>query len=488
VQIEGEKRSRTRLIAFAAIAIAAVVAFKKLAPDIDVEQLLSDLSSKLGDWTYALVGALAFLETGAFVGLIFPGETAVILGGAVAGQGETSIVITVAIVWFCAWAGDTTSFYIGTRLGREFVLRHGSRVRITHERFEQVEDYFSRHGGKTILVGRFIGLVRALAPFIAGSSGMRYRAFLPYSVLGTGLWATAFCLLGYFLSQSLDRATAIAGKGALVFGVLVAGIVATVVVSRYLREPANRAAVAARIEATPVVRRFLPQIRFTWGRLTPGGLGLEFTTLIAVFAVAAFVLVGYALILDGDAGPTPGDRQALDVVDSLRATWLTDATKVFTALGSAAALIPLTLIAAGVLGWRRRWSEFAVLIAAVVIILIGVPVIKEIVDRPRPAGGLIAAGGYAYPSGHAAHSVFYAWLAFTVAIRVRPGWRHGTALIAAGLALTALVGLSRVYLGVHYLSDVSGGWALGVCAFVGCAAIAMVVTHLRNLRQNPSAP
>ena len=125
------------------------------------------------------------------------------------------------------------------------MLRHGPKVRITHERFEQVEAYFARHGGKTILIGRFIGLVRALAPFIAGSSGMRYRAFVPYSVLGTGLWATAFCLLGYFLSQSLDKATEIAGKGALVFGVLVALIVGAVVISRFLRDQENRCKVAA---------------------------------------------------------------------------------------------------------------------------------------------------------------------------------------------------------------------------------------------------
>ena len=73
------------------------------------------------------------------------------------------------------------------------------------------------------------------------------------------------------------------------------------------------------------------------------------------------------------------------------------------------------------LGWRRRWSELGVLVAAVVIILIAVPVLKEIVDRPRPAGGLVDAPGSAYPSGHAAHSVFYAWLALTLAVRVRPG-------------------------------------------------------------------
>ncbi len=93
------------------------------------------------------------------------------------------------------------------------MLKHGPRVRITHERFEQVEGYFAKHGGKTILVGRFIGLVRALAPFVAGSSGMQYRAFVPYSVLGTGLWAATFSLLGYAFSQSLDEAAEIAGTG-----------------------------------------------------------------------------------------------------------------------------------------------------------------------------------------------------------------------------------------------------------------------------------
>ena len=157
-------------------------------------------------------------------------------------------MLTIAIVWFAAWAGDTTSFFIGRRLGREFVLKHGPRVRITHERFERVERFFEKHGGKTILIGRFIGLVRALAPFIAGSSGMRYRAFVPYSVLGTGLWAAAFSLLGYALSQPRQGGQ-IAGAGALIFGTLVAIVVGSVVVSRYLREPENRAKLAARIDA-----------------------------------------------------------------------------------------------------------------------------------------------------------------------------------------------------------------------------------------------
>ncbi len=485
MKLEGEKRDRVRLAVIAAVIVAGFFAFRQFGPEIDVEQILEDLSSWLGSWTYLLVGLLAFLETGAFVGLIFPGESAVILGGAVAGQGETSIVITIAIVWFCAWAGDTTSFFIGRKLGRDFILRHGSKVLITKDRFEQVERFFDRHGGKTILVGRFIGLVRALAPFIAGSSGMVYRAFVPYSVLGTGLWAAAFSLLGYLLANSLDKATEIAGTGALIFGSLVAVIVGTIVISRYLRKSENRSKLAARIESTPGLRRLVPQLRFTWERLTPGGLGLEFTTLIAILSVSLFVLIGYGLVVSGDAGPTPGDGEAIDVIDSLRAGWLTDVSKVVTALGSTAALIPVAVIAGGVLGWRRRWTEVGVLAASVAILLIAVPVIKEIVERPRPGGGLIDAAGYSYPSGHAAHSVIYAWLALTIAVRVRPGWTFGSAVIMAGFALTAAVGLSRAYLGVHYLSDVSGGWALGVTAFAGCAAVAMAISHLRRLRQNP---
>ena len=233
-----------------------------------------------------------------------------ILGGAVAGQGDTSIVLTIGIVWVAAFAGDTTSFMLGRRLGREFILRHGPKVRITHERFAKVEDYFARHGGKTILIGRFIGLVRALAPFTAGSSGMRYSYYAPFSIIGTGLWAAAFSLIGYFASQSLDAAASAAGEGTLLFGIAVAVIVAIVVAVRFLREADNRARLVAEMERRPILRplvalgrRLAPEARFVIGRLTPGGLGLEFTTLVAVLAVALYVVIAYTTLISHDPGP-----------------------------------------------------------------------------------------------------------------------------------------------------------------------------------------
>jgi membrane protein DedA with SNARE-associated domain/membrane-associated phospholipid phosphatase len=474
-------------VAIAAAVVAGFVVLNRVLPNIDLQKALKDISTTLGTFTYVLVGLAAFLETGAFVGLVLPGETVVILGGAVAGQGETSIVLTIGVIWVCAFAGDSVSFLLGRRLGRNFILRHGPKVRITRDRFARVEGYFSRHGGKTILIGRFIGLVRALAPFTAGTSGMRYTQFLPFSVLGTGLWSAAFALIGYFASQSLDAAARVAGQGTLLFGIAVSVIVAIVVALRFLRQAENRQRLVAEMEGRPALRplvvlgrRLEPHARFVLARLTPGELGLEFTTLLAVLAVALYVVIAYTAVVSGNPGPTPGDRTAADLAGHLRTPWLTDTAKIVTQLGSAAITLPLAVVATLVLAVRRRWAEAAVLVAATVIIYVGVPALKDATARPRPADGLAGASGFAFPSGHAAHAVIYPWLALTLAVRLRPGKAGGGALLVVGIALAVLIGLSRVYLGTHYMSDVIGGWALGVAAFAACGAVAMVVAHLRQ--------
>ena len=107
------------------------------------------------------------------------------LGGVVAAQGEVNLAAMLLLVWLAAAAGDLASFVLGRRLGRRFLVARGPRFGVTPPRLARVEDFFDRHGPKAILVGRFVGIVRAVAPFLAGSSGMRLRAFLPWSLLGT---------------------------------------------------------------------------------------------------------------------------------------------------------------------------------------------------------------------------------------------------------------------------------------------------------------
>ena len=141
-----------------------------------------------------------------------------------------SLPVILLVAWLAAAAGDLASYALGRRLGRPFLESHGPRLGVSPARLAKVDAFFDRHGGKAILIGRFIGFVRALAPFIAGTSRMPLRRFLPYDVLGAGAWAATFATLGYVFWHSFDKLTTYVSRGLFAFStvvVVVAGFVAT---------------------------------------------------------------------------------------------------------------------------------------------------------------------------------------------------------------------------------------------------------------------
>ena len=488
--LSGERK----LIAAGIVLVCAVYASGVLSALPDPKKVIEDIAVGLGSWTYALVGVMAFLETGAFVGLIAPGETIVIAGGVIAGQGEIQLFPLIGLVWLCAILGDTTSFLLGRRLGREFLERHGPRVKITSERLNQVDGYFDRHGGKTILIGRFIGLVRAVAPFVAGSSGMPYGRFIPFSVVGTGLWSATFCVLGFVFWQSFDRVANIAGQAVLALGVLAAVIVGVVMVYRrrraiwdwFLRHEDHQLLRPLFAAGRPVYQRVLrpgaqavaPEARFVWNRLTPGGLGLELTTVLAVGGVGLYIFLLYATILAGDPGPTPFDRESLDLGDRLRVVAAVDVAKVVTELGSFYACAAVVLVTAVALAVRRRPGELLVLVAGLALVYVAVQATKAGLDRPRPGGPLSGNAGSAYPSGHSAYSI--AWIAVALVVTRRLGVVGKAGLVTVAIVIAAVVGLTRIYLRVHWWSDVAGGWGLGAGIFSLLAAIVLIVDYMRH--------
>jgi membrane protein DedA with SNARE-associated domain/membrane-associated phospholipid phosphatase len=498
-RLSGERK----LLAAGAVLVLAVYATGVLSALPDPKAIIDDIAQALGAWTYALVGVMAYLETGAFVGLVAPGETVVIAGGVIAGQGTIDLIPLIGLVWTCAVMGDSTSFYLGHRLGRGWLERHGPRVKITPERLMQVEGYFQRHGGKTILIGRFIGLVRALAPFIAGTSGVRYRRFIPFSIVGTGLWATTFCVLGYVFWRSFDQVAHIAGQAIFGFGLTVGVIVGIVVAYRrraeirawlvaHERHPLLRPLFAVwrpihgRVLA-PVARAVAPQLRFVWQRLTPGGLGLELTTALAAGGVGLYVFVLYVVILSGDFSPTPLDRELLDLGDQIRGAMGTDIAEVVSGFGSFGVCAGVILAMAVLLAVRRRPIEAMVLLLGFALIYAGVHLAKAGIDRPRPAAPLTESSRSAFPSGHAAYAT--AWIAAALVFTRRLGLVGHAALVTGAIVLAAGIGLSRIYLRVHFWSDVAGGWGLGVGIFGLLAAIAMLVQHMRhNERERAPRP
>jgi membrane-associated protein len=227
------QRFRSRHFALAvagglAVAAAAlVVAGPVSVPDLD--GALEDASRTLGAWAYPAVAGFAFLETAAFIGLAVPGETAVVVGGVVAARGGVEPVPLIGLVWLAAGAGDLISFLLGRRLGRPFLVRHGSDIGLPPERLAKVERFYGRHGGKAVLLGRFTGLVRAVSPFLAGASGLALRRFLPWSLAGALLWSATFILVGYAFSESFAQSGEAASRItlALALGVALAYVAVT---------------------------------------------------------------------------------------------------------------------------------------------------------------------------------------------------------------------------------------------------------------------
>ena len=237
--VPSSRRARTAVLASGPVAAAVLVLLATGVVQVpDLEGALTDLAEALGGWTYALVAGLAFLETGAFVGLVAPGETAIVLGGVVAAQGEVSLPLMLLVAWLAAALGDLASYALGRRLGRPFLVAHGPRIGVGAGRLARVDGFFDRHGGKAILIGRFVGLVRAVAPFLAGASRLPLARFLPFSLLGTALWASTFTLVGYAFHRSFGTATDAFTHGALALAVLAAAAVAVRTLRRRRALPA----------------------------------------------------------------------------------------------------------------------------------------------------------------------------------------------------------------------------------------------------------
>jgi undecaprenyl-diphosphatase len=236
----------------------------------------------------------------------------------------------------------------------------------------------------------------------------------------------------------------------------------------------------------PAARGTLGSLRFTRDRLTPGALGLELTSLLAVLAVGIFA----AIALGTTVGDTSlrGDVRASMIASDLRDGTLVDVAKRLTWLGAlpvAASAVGLTSV---LLLLRRRWLEATALVAGMTLTVVAVQVTKAAVDRPRPGSPLVHTMGSSFPSGHSAEVIALVAVAVVLS-RVVPALAGRFAIVTVAVVLAAAVGLTRIYLRAHYLSDVLAGWGVGAAAFALCGVLALVVAHVRaparrEVRQN----
>ncbi len=169
---------------------------------LHIDQYLEAILNEYQNWFYLILFLLIFIETGLVIMPFLPGDSLLFAAGmlAAAFPNQLNISIVIGLLWVAAILGDTANYTIGKTLGTKLVTTKifGKRI-IQDAALEKTENFFHKYGAKTIVIARFVPIVRTLAPFVAGVSSMHYGTFIKYNVVGGTIWVVGITLAGYFL-------------------------------------------------------------------------------------------------------------------------------------------------------------------------------------------------------------------------------------------------------------------------------------------------
>jgi undecaprenyl-diphosphatase len=361
-------------------------------------------------------------------------------------------------------------------------------LRLQPRHLARAEAFFARYGGKAVFVGRFIAVLRAYSALLAGVYRLPYPRFLLFNAAGGMLWALTFGWLGAAFGSQWPLIERWARRAGLPLVGLLLLVGLAVLLGRWaVRHEAELRAWWAALLVHPWVMalrtRFAPQLAFLQARLSPEGyLGLHLTVGVVVIALGGWLFGGIAEDIV--------HRDPLVQVDLAVSRFLhvhteppfTAAMRVISLAGSTFLLVAGPALAI-YLAWRRRWGDLILLSLAVGGGELVNLLLKWLFARPRPMWPhpLVILTSHSFPSGHAMQSVmFYGLLGYLVIPQIG-SWRGRVWTVVAGVMLVLLIGLSRLYLGVHYLSDVFAGYAAGV---VWLAFTTAGVETVRRYRQD----
>ena len=167
---------------------------------LHIDQHLTELAAQYGVWIYGILFLIIFCETGLVVMPLLPGDSLLFAAGSIAAIGEMNIHLMVVLLIIAAILGDAVNFMIGKFFGEKLFANPNSKI-FKQSHLQKTQQFYAKHGGKTIILARFIPIVRTFAPFVAGMGHMTYHHFLAYHVIGGVLWVTIFSYLGYFFGN-----------------------------------------------------------------------------------------------------------------------------------------------------------------------------------------------------------------------------------------------------------------------------------------------
>ena len=444
-----------------------------------LQELITYLSTH-PELALAVIFAGALLEAAAVIGLVIPGSTLVFVGGTLIGLG-------VLAPWWAAGAavsgailGDGLSFWLGHRYGER--IRSAWPMRNHPELFERGRAYFEKRGLSSIFIGRFLGPLRAIVPLVAGMSNMRALPFYVMNVVSALAWAAAHLLPGWAFGASLQLAGAVSSRLVVLLVMIAIAVWALLEIWALAKRSGMARLTALRDRAVAAAKRRPGRLStMTLSFLDPSRP--ESGALLA----AALLLLGAAWLFGGVLEDVVSrdplvqfDQTVFELLQALRTGGADIVMVTITEAGGPLVTMALVVVIAALLGALRYWRTLGYWLAATGFAEVLVWIIKFALARERPHNIYTGVEQYSLPSGHATLSIVaYGFMAFLLA-RGRPAGQRTVIAMAAAAAVILAISGSRLYLGVHWFSDVVASLSLGL-AWIAVLSIAYL-HHVSNER------
>ncbi|GBE14383.1 MAG TPA: phosphatase PAP2 family protein [Proteobacteria bacterium] len=415
---------------------------------------------------YGGIFLISLSESLALIGLIVPGTVIMFGVGAIVATGSLGLKPVLLLAAAGAIAGDGISYWLGHHYHEK--LRRIWPFSRYHGMLQNGEAFFHRHGGKSVLFGRFVGPVRPVIPIVAGMLGMSPLHFGVVNVLSAIGWAFVYILPGVFFGTSLAVAGAVSTRLAMLIFILLAAMWGFIWLSRKLvllvgrRGPIWLAALKGWAAAdTPVHGVVLPVKRLLlYLFLRQQGDELFLGFLVLMLFVAGWGFLG---ILQDVLAKDPlviADQAVYHFFQSLRTPWADHILVTVTELGDSFVNICIFGAVLLVLLLKHRYRTAGYWVLAILGGLSGVQSLKWLVHLPRPVALYHGTSAYGFPSGHTTMSVIlFGFLAILIARGLSSTLRWG--LFVSVFLISFIVAISRLYLGAHWLSGVLGGFFIG---------------------------
>ena len=448
---------------------------------LDFLQPLLDWINQHPGWAALFVFLVAFSESLAIVGLFIPGVVLMFGVGTLVALGSIEFWPTFWLAVAGAIAGDGLSFWLGLHFKDH--LRELWPFSRYPALFAKGESFFLRHGGKSILFGRFVGPVRPIIPATAGMLGMSAWKFFAVNILSALAWAPAYLLPGMVFGASLGLAAEVASRlAALILMLLIAAWLSVWLLKQlYLLLAPKATDAAEQLISWGRNHKHLGQL--TAAMVDPQQPEVKGLSIIAV-GLALFALLIFSLFQHFSPGPSLArfDSSLYHQLQGLRTPWADQLMLLISQLGDG--IVHVVLVSCLML-WlmaKRHYLAAGHWLAAALFAMLMPWLLKQTVQLPRPNEMFEGAMAFSFPSGHAVYaSCSFGFLAVLIARELKP--QHRWLCYASAMLIILSIAFSRLYLGAHWFSDIAAGLLLGLTwvAVLGVAYRRHLTTAIKPL-------